>query len=104
MPAKKKRTRPTNPWVAHVKKYQADHGCTYKEAMSRAKPSYVKGRQAGGFGLIDLFMPVPPLPQPKPGKHAFPDIRKQFMKTGLTLAGLTFPEIAPIGSAISSVV
>ena len=33
-------SRPTNPWVAHVKAYQTQHGCTYKEAMTRAKESY----------------------------------------------------------------
>ena len=29
-----------NSWVAHVKAYQAKHGCTYKEAMKRAKETY----------------------------------------------------------------
>jgi hypothetical protein len=32
--------RPANRWVAHVKAYQAQHGCSYKEAMSRAKETY----------------------------------------------------------------
>ena len=32
--------RPANRWVEHVKAYQAQHGCSYKEAMSRAKDSY----------------------------------------------------------------
>ena len=37
-----------NPWVAHVKKYQRSHGCSYQEAMVRAKQSYkVKGRGHG---------------------------------------------------------
>ena len=36
-------TRPTNPWVAHVKQFQAEHrGMTYKEAMTRAKETYRK--------------------------------------------------------------
>jgi len=32
--------RPANPWIAHVKAYQSQHGCSYKEAMTRAKDSY----------------------------------------------------------------
>ena len=35
-------SRPANPWVAHVKAYQSQHGCSYKEAMSRAKDTYRK--------------------------------------------------------------
>jgi hypothetical protein len=34
--------RPANPWVAHVKAYQAQHGCSYKEAMMGAKATYKK--------------------------------------------------------------
>ena len=32
--------RPANPWIQHVKAYQAQHGCSYKEAMKLAKHSY----------------------------------------------------------------
>jgi len=34
--------RVPNVWVSHVKKYAADHGVSYKEAMSQAKASYKK--------------------------------------------------------------
>ena len=34
--------RAANAWVAHVKKYAADHKVSYKEAMSQAKASYNK--------------------------------------------------------------
>jgi len=34
--------RAPNAWVAHVKKYAADHKVTYKEAMSQSKDSYNK--------------------------------------------------------------
>jgi len=34
--------RAPNAWVTHVKKYAADHGVSYKEAMSQAKSSYKK--------------------------------------------------------------
>ena len=34
--------RAPNAWVSHVKKYAADHGVSYKEAMSQAKSSYKK--------------------------------------------------------------
>ena len=33
-------------WIQHVKNYQQEHGCSYKEAMSRAKDTYQK--QTGG--------------------------------------------------------
>jgi len=36
------KTRVPNVWVTHVKKYAADHGVSYKEAMSQAKASYKK--------------------------------------------------------------
>jgi hypothetical protein len=32
----------TNPWVQHVKAYAKEHGCTYKEAMKKAKETYKK--------------------------------------------------------------
>lgn len=38
---KKKQTgRGSSPWVKHVKAYQAKHGCSYKQAMTRAKATY----------------------------------------------------------------
>ena len=33
-------------WIDHVKNYQQEHGCSYKEAMSRSKDTYQK--QTGG--------------------------------------------------------
>ena len=33
-------SRPANPWVEHVREYQRQHGCSYKEAMSCAKETY----------------------------------------------------------------
>jgi hypothetical protein len=40
-------------WINHVKKYQAEHGCSYKDAMSGAKCSYNKGEtmEGGKFNL-----------------------------------------------------
>jgi len=32
--------RPANPWIQHVKAYQAQHGVSYKEAMKLAKSTY----------------------------------------------------------------
>jgi hypothetical protein len=32
----------TSAWIMHVKKYAQDNNCTYKEAMSKAKATYVK--------------------------------------------------------------
>ena len=32
--------RKSNPWVDHCKKYAAEKGCSYKQAISEAKESY----------------------------------------------------------------
>eukprot|EP00511_Aplanochytrium_stocchinoi_P007959 CAMPEP_0204847782 /NCGR_PEP_ID=MMETSP1347-20130617/3024_1 /ASSEMBLY_ACC=CAM_ASM_000690 /TAXON_ID=215587 /ORGANISM="Aplanochytrium stocchinoi, Strain GSBS06" /LENGTH=43 /DNA_ID= /DNA_START= /DNA_END= /DNA_ORIENTATION= len=37
MPKKKQ-----SAWIEHVKKYAADNNCSYKEALSKAKATYVK--------------------------------------------------------------
>ena len=39
-----------NPWISHVKAYQAKHKCSYKEAMQKSKATYKKGS-----GLSDIF-------------------------------------------------
>ena len=33
-----------NPWLKHVKAYQAKHNCSYKDALKGAKATYKKGR------------------------------------------------------------
>ena len=35
-------------WINHVKQYQAEHGCSYKEALKCARCSYKKGSIEGG--------------------------------------------------------
>ena len=37
----------SSPWISHVKAYQSKHGCSYKEALSRAGASY---RSSSGSG------------------------------------------------------
>jgi hypothetical protein len=32
----------TNPWIEHVKAYQAENNCTYAEALKASKASYKK--------------------------------------------------------------
>lgn len=32
--------KPINPWIAHCKNYVKEHGCSYKEAIKLARPSY----------------------------------------------------------------
>ena len=32
-----------NPWISHVKAYQAKHKCSYKEALQKSKATYKKG-------------------------------------------------------------
>ena len=41
-------------WIAHVKAYQKEHGCSYKEAMKGAKDSYAKKSQVEGKGLRSI--------------------------------------------------
>ena len=41
-------------WIEHVKKYQAEHGCTYKEAMQGAKCTYQCQKQEIEGGKIDM--------------------------------------------------
>ena len=37
-----KRSAPASGWIAHVKAYAKQHGCSYKDAMSRARATYKK--------------------------------------------------------------
>lgn len=37
-----------NPWVSHCKAYQKKHGCSYGEAMKKAKTSYKKNKGVKG--------------------------------------------------------
>ena len=32
-----------NAWIAHVKRFQAEHGCSYKEALKGASATYQRG-------------------------------------------------------------
>lgn len=41
----------SSPWVAHVKQYQQQHGVSYKEAMSLARPSYTPVSSGGKFSI-----------------------------------------------------
>lgn len=34
---------PPSKWITHVKQYAAEHNIPYKEALSKASPSYKKG-------------------------------------------------------------
>ena len=33
-----------NPWIEHVKRFQAQHGCSYKDALQHAKHTYMVGK------------------------------------------------------------
>lgn len=39
----------TNPWITHVKKYASDHNMSYKDAMVKAKSSYMKQNGGGPY-------------------------------------------------------
>jgi len=38
-------------WINHVKQYQAQHGCSYKDALKGAKSTYNKSIEGGKFNL-----------------------------------------------------
>lgn len=40
--AEKRLGKGLNPWVQHVKAYAKQHGCSYKEALKKAKETYKK--------------------------------------------------------------
>lgn len=46
-----------NTWIAHVKRYQQLHNCSYKEALIKSKPSYRK-QQIGGSLIKDVLTPI----------------------------------------------
>lgn len=39
---------PTSPWISHCKAYSTQHGCSYKRALTLARPSY-KSQSGGSF-------------------------------------------------------
>lgn len=43
----------TSPWIEHVKRYQAEHGCSYKDALKGAKASYKRG----GYAVMSMSRP-----------------------------------------------
>jgi hypothetical protein len=49
-----------NPWLKHVKAYQAKHGCSYKEALQKSKATYKKGS-----GILDILGKTTMTEQPK---------------------------------------
>ena len=38
----------TSPWISHCKSYSTQHGCSYKRALTLARPSY-KSQSGGSF-------------------------------------------------------
>ena len=42
-----------NPWLKHVKAYQAKHNCSYKDALKGAKATYKKGTQGGSLSSMN---------------------------------------------------
>lgn len=39
-------------WITHVKNYQREHKCSYKEALQRAAPSYQIMKGGGLLGTV----------------------------------------------------
>lgn len=53
-------------WVEHCKEYSKKHGCTYKEAMIRARPSYVPNKPVKPKTKKVVQQPVPTKIEEKP--------------------------------------
>jgi hypothetical protein len=94
----------TNQWISHVKHYAAQHGCTYPEALKRAKSSYqstAKPRRKSikGKGMWDWADPN------KNGTtqfftHDLPSglVHQGIPAVGATLGGIAGAELGPVGS------
>jgi hypothetical protein len=50
-----------NPWIQHVKAYQAKHGCPFREAMKKAKASY-KPQKGGARKIAPVLVTAPAKP------------------------------------------
>jgi len=97
-----------NQWIQHVKQYANQHGCSYSEALKRAKPSYkstAKPRRKSlkGKGAFDFLDPN------KNGATQFftHDLPSDLIHQGLPIAGATLggiagAELGPIGSMAGS--
>jgi hypothetical protein len=51
------RAKKTSPWIAHVKKYAAEHGMKYGQALKAAKSTYKSGGALlpAGMTYADLY-------------------------------------------------
>jgi len=93
----------TNQWINHVKQYANQHGCTYSEALKRAKSSYqstTKPRRKSmkGKGAFDFLDPN------KNGVNKFftrdlPSslIHQGIPAVGATVGGIMGSELGPVG-------
>ena len=93
-----------NQWIQHVKQYAKQHGCSYSEALKRAKPTYkssAKPRRKSmkGKGAFDFLDPN------KNGVNKFftRDLPSSLIHQGLpvvgaTLGGIAGAELGPVGS------
>lgn len=43
-----------NSWIMHCKKYQGEHGCSWKEALKGAKESYTQKISGGAITRADI--------------------------------------------------
>ena len=93
-----------NQWISHVKQYAKQHGCSYSEALKRAKPSYKSSskprrKSLKGKGAFDFLDPK------KNGATQFftrdlPSglIHQGLPAAGATLGGIAGAELGPVGS------
>ena len=93
-----------NQWIQHVKQYAAQHGCSYSDALKRAKSSYqssAKPRRKSmkGKGMFDFLDPN------KNGANQFftQDLPRELVHQGIpavgaTLGGIAGAEFGPVGS------
>jgi hypothetical protein len=93
-----------NQWISHVKQYAAQHGCSYSDALKRAKSSYSSSskprrKSLKGKGMWDWADPN------KNGTTQFftQDLPREMVHQGIpavgaTLGGIAGAELGPVGS------
>jgi hypothetical protein len=63
--------KPINPWIAHCKNYVKEHGCSYKEAIKLARPSYKPTTDRIKKIVVEPPVEKSPAPEPVPSPAEF---------------------------------
>jgi hypothetical protein len=64
-------SKPLNPWIAHCKNYVKEHGCSYKDAIKLARPSYKPTTDRIKKPATEPSVENSPTPEPVPSPAEF---------------------------------